>query len=75
MGSISGGRIHPTVSSHSFTLRDMVVFKQVTAAGGGSYYAGKGAFSSLVQCSRCYISRSYKEGGDSVQMRALTSRR
>lgn len=67
MGSIPGGLVHPTDSSHSFTLGDMGVFKQVNC-GSGSSSAGKGAFSSLVQCSRCYISQSYKEGGDSVQM-------
>lgn len=33
-----------------------------------SYCAGKGAFSSAVL--PCYISQSYKEGGDSVQMLA-----
>lgn len=72
MGGISGGRVHPAVSSHSFTLGDMGVFKQVSvaAAAATTATAQQGSFlwSSAVQ--PCYISRSYKEGGDSVQMRA-----
>lgn len=67
--SILGDRVHPIVSSPSFTLGDMGVFKRVTAAAAMQARE----LSLWSSHSRCYISRSYKEGGDSVQTSVLTS--